>query len=212
MEDQNKQQFNQSKELPKSQSDYNFCPTCKRPYSFDLSITHKKNRFLGLPLWICAIGLVTFLVIILIFSCFIVNSFLFEPQKYTESYSMDVIIAQGGHFKYHLGYMQEEMEISVDIYSTEDVKFDLYIMDLEQYENSYGSGYNSNTAFSAIYSKENISRINETCDLSVKSQGYRELYLIIDNRDFPLTPEDAVPTGTITIDLNLDITSVYYFD
>lgn len=196
---------------------YNVCPTCKKPaylYPYHDFGPPKSQKFLGLPIW----ALVIIIVVILIFGCGIVGFILlsfgpygpFGPGEYTDTYSTEVIISEGGHFKYSLGYMYYN-DIEFNISSKNGNQFDIYFMDEDQYENAYSSTNTSILAFSVQYSYENVSEIEDTIEISEDYPQYKSLYLILDNRKVEITPDDANPKGTITVDLNIEITSSYYY-
>ncbi len=194
---------------------YNICPTCGKPvYSYPYHYTGVKEsmRILGIPIWAF---IIIILVVFLIFACFVANFLFlgaFEPFENTETYSSEVIISDGGHFKYSLGYSYDEDEITLNISSKDGKSFDIYIMDEDQYQNAYGSSNTSTIAFSANYLNENISQIVDTLELQGQHIGFKEIYLIIDNRDTSITPNDATPDGTITLDVKITIKTVYYWD
>jgi hypothetical protein len=196
---------------------YNVCPTCKKPtyqYPYQNLGPPKSQKFFGLPIW----ALVIIFVVILIFGCAIIGFILlsfgpygpFGPGEYTDTYSTEVIISEGGHFKYSLGYMYD-YKIELNISSKNGNQFDVYIMDEDQYENAYGSTNTSILAFSVQYSYENVSQVDDTIEISEDIPEYKSLYLILDNRKVEITPNDADPIGTITVDLNIEITSSYHY-
>ncbi|UCE73314.1 MAG: hypothetical protein JSV56_09795 [Methanomassiliicoccales archaeon] len=190
---------------------YNACPTCGKPaypYPYPYQGPPKTKKFLGLPVW----AWVIILIVTLVVSCSIVGMISFwslAPEDTTETYSTEVIISEGGHFKYTLGFAWEDDEISLDISSLDGKKFDVYIMDMDQYENAYETQNASIIAFSAVYSKENVDTVADTAVLPDEGSGFREYFLVIDNKDTALTPDDAVPDGAITIDVNITLKTVY---
>ena len=60
-------------------------------------------------------------------------------------------------------------------------------------------------AFSSHNSYENITQIDDSIKLREDYGGSKEFYFVIDNRDTFITPNDAVPDGIITINVDLTI-------
>ncbi len=194
---------------------YNVCPTCGKPvyyFPYYYHGTKESKKILGIPAW----GLVVIIVVaFLIFACFVANFLMFGffgPFEDIETYSTEVIISEGGHFKYSLGYFYDENEVTFNVSSKDGKNFDVYFMDEDQYQNAYGSSNTSTIAFSAFYSNENISQIIDTFELQGQHIGFKEIYFVIDNRDTSITPEDATPEGMITVDVKITIKTVFYVD
>jgi len=200
--------------------DINRCPTCGKsgyfhPYG---QVTPKKSKkFLGLSkgMWIVII------ILLLVLGCAIANVLLYPPGPYehTHTFTTEVIIAEGGHYRHSIGeyYYNDEVKITLDLSSDGGQNFDVYIMNKDQYDNSYGPQNTTGIAFSSLIKWENINILSATSDLTDEYQraddvwGYSEysgLYLIIDNEDNPLTPDDSSPSGTITVNLHLKVTTV----
>jgi hypothetical protein len=132
-------------------------------------------------------------------------------DEITKHYSFDVIIGQNGHYRHSIGeYWCEETEIEFNITSENNSNFDVYIMDKDQFENSYNVGNFSGNAFSTIYAWEDVNEVKET--IKTSENYYREVYLIIDNKDEPLTSKDANPTGIISVTVKIDITEEVSWD
>lgn len=177
----------------------------------------EKKDFLGIPKWIWVIIVVIIIILpiiafsLLAFSTSEPSLFSMEPQSDTERFSSHVIIAEGGHFRITLqDFYFDELEVTMNISSKDGKKFDVYIMDWDQYDMAYGLLNTSGMAFSAEYSKENINKISETITLS--PERWRPFYLVIDNRDTAITPDDAIPSGTLEVDAEITITTAYYYD
>jgi hypothetical protein len=81
-------------------------------------------------------------------------------------------------------------------------------MNDNQYRNAYSVDDSSKIAFSTLYSKENIDHLNEIVEISLTDSS-TNIHIIIDNRDTPITPNDATPTGIITIYLDVKVTATY---
>lgn len=194
---------------------YTYCPTCFRPYysnPWPSKDPLYKKKFLRIPIWGWVIGIL----ILLVFSC-IIAGILIGPQEHIKNYSTEVIISEGGHFQYSLGYVWDEIEISFNVSSQDEKRFDIYIMDEDQYENAYNIiAYDiintSIMAFSSLYSYENITRIADSILLREDYGGSKEFYFVIDNRDTLITPDDAIPDGIIIINVDITLKSEYYWD
>jgi len=94
---------------------------------------------------------------------------------------------------------------------TEGGPVDVYIMQSDQYEGAYEASNASVISFSALFKKENITQLNETYCLN-KSIGWREIYVVIDNRDTPLTLNDATPTGSVLVKTEIKTIEIYGWD
>lgn len=190
---------------------YNQCPICKRPlYNGKMGVPgkEKKSRF-GEYGWVIALVIVV-IVIVSILGAFIIANLpnIQPPFDGSETYSSDVIIADGGYFSYDVGWaFSDGIEILFNISSKNNERFDVYIMDENEYYNAYQSD-DSMLAFSAYHAVENVSQIIDTINLP--PEGY--FHLIIDNKDTPLTPDDATPTGIITVEVYLEIENPFNFD
>ncbi|MCK5548193.1 MAG: hypothetical protein KAI64_04215, partial [Thermoplasmata archaeon] len=117
----------------------------------------------------------------------------------------------GGHFKYDLGQdFYSVSEVTLNISSTGGGRFDVYIMDWNEYDNAYGGPNASIMSFTAHYVKENITQIDDFVELPGDGVYYYMYWLVIDNRNTPLTPDDATPTGVLTVDLTVTTKNPYY--
>ena len=205
------------------------CPSCKRPYfphpsypshlsypshpsypPYPRSFGYEKTLFgIRLKNWI--IILVVFLFIGLPFSFFILMLSYEGSEERTETYSSEATIGEGGHFRYTLGgSYYDELEVAIEISSHNASYFDIYIMDEDQYENSYGIFKDDENSFSATYMNENVTFMNDTVTLPELPRYDNNYYLVIDNRETSLTPDDADPKGTINV--SMKITETYHYD
>ncbi len=192
---------NMSQNFPQDNS---ICPSCKRPYSTG------EKKFLGIPVW----GWIIVIILILVIGSSIVPLFFLffmdfgmEPEDDIETYSSRVFIEEGGHFRYMISEgWYDEIEIEFEITSSNGNYFDVYVMDFDQYYNSYGNMSQTTRSFSSYYSSENVNHVEDTLDLG---ETYREYYIIIDNKRTSITPDDADPDGTIAVDLDLTIMTTY---
>ena len=187
-----------------------FCPTCAKPgysYPYNNKESLTKRKFLKVPISFWIMGLF----FLIIFSCAFIAIFS-GPGNYDsrDTFDAEVIIAQGGHFKYSLGYSLND-EYILDISSRDGTNFDVYIMDEDQYENAYDTIDSSIISFSSFYSNENTNGVEDELDFTDERSVYKEYFLVIDNRDTRITPNDAQPVGTLTIDVNIIINYFNYY-
>lgn len=172
---------------------------------------HYGSRKKGMPVWAWVILIIVVLYITmqlcavsapLAFMLFM-GMQVMDGMEDTQTFSTDLLVADGGHYKHTLGeYRCNGLTIELNVSSDDERKFDLYIMNRDEYANAYGRDNTSIMSFSTLYSGENVSNIREKIELP---QDCRACYLIIDNRDTPLTPGDAVPDGSINVSLNIKI-------
>jgi hypothetical protein len=121
-------------------------------------------------------------------------------EDLAQSYDEDIVIGDGGHFRLELGAGWTSRRVEVNITSTGGGRFDVYLMDEDQYELVYGN--ESTNAFSAVRRFENVSALMTNLTLPDTGISY---VLVIDNTDNPLLATDAVPTGTVTLELHVRV-------
>lgn len=135
----------------------------------------------------------------------------FSETEHVTEFSEEIAISEGGHFKYTCGYLSQGDKIQISITVIEGGPVDVYIMQSDQYEGAYEATNASVISFSALFKKENITQLNETYCLN-KSIGWREIYVVIDNRDTPLTLNDATPTGFVLVKTEIKTIEMYGWD
>jgi hypothetical protein len=119
-----------------------------------------------------------------------------SPAVVTD-YDQNVTIAEGGHFRYALPSSSWQETVAIlNITSTGGKRFDVYLMDQDQYDNAYTNL--TTRAFSATERFENRTAVVEQVELP---QDGRTFFLVVDNAANELTPDGAVPSGPITIRL-----------
>lgn len=200
------------KQQPKS---LDVCPTCGRPRHSPPHVENKK--YFGLPDWAWVVLVIVILLGAGAYLFYVTISSIVGPiigsGGRTIPYSTEVIISEGGNFTYSLGgyySYNDVVEVTLNISSRDGNRFDVYIMDSNEYENAYRKSNGSNiSVFSAQYSKENITQLIDVIDLSNR---YGTFYLVIDNRNTTLTPNDATPTGIITVDVKITTKTAYRYD
>jgi len=165
------------------------------------------------PVWAVVIIIVVVVLIIAFASiAYTISTFTgLVPRSSTETQSYKVIIGTDSFYKYTISnYYSSAQEIELNASSNGSWNFDVYIMTGDQFDNSYGNLNRSSFAFSALYEKENISRMSGKISLPVGNGD--ALYLVIDNTDNPLSTKDAVPKGQITVDFTITKDSSLYWD
>jgi len=191
------------------------CKECNRPYYWGYYYppqqqAKESKKYFGAPAWVWAIIVVVIIIVVMFVLAIFSFISLFGPTEDTETRDFDVIVADGGHYRYTLGYFyNEDVELDLDIDLVNGSNFDVYIMDKDQYESAYGKESELFLAFAAIHSHENVGSLSEK--ISVPS-GDGELYLVIDNSDNPLSEYDADPQGPVFVHVEIEVTTIFYFD
>jgi hypothetical protein len=122
-------------------------------------------------------------------------------------FETEVIIADGGHFRHTLiDSWSGRQDVTVTITSLTGGPFDVYIMDVDQYENAYGN--DTTGSFSFLFRAENVTQFDFTEELETQEW---ELIIIVDNTDNPLLAEDATPVGTISVQVRTETQWVAIF-
>ena len=156
---------------------------------------------LGLINWSAGKVIAVVLVLLILFGGYILLMFLLSgsttsPEVVTD-YDQNVTIAEGGHYRFALpSSAWQETEAILNITSTGGRRFDVYIMDQDQYDNAYTNL--TTRAFSATERFENRTAVVERVELPREGRTY---FLVVDNTANELTPDGAVPNGPITIRL-----------
>jgi hypothetical protein len=188
------------------------CPYCGKPYYlYGAGGVHHVQPKKGIPDWGIIVIVVVILVAIIIGGSFMMFIFLdpfeYEPDE-PSVYDSDVMIRDGGHFHYSLSYMYYDMtQIELRVNSTNGQQFDVYILDIDEYSNAYSN--DTVMSFSAFRKWENVTELNT--NFSIDNIGWRDYYIVIDNRDTQLTPDDAVPDGNLNLHLYLKISGEWSY-
>jgi len=125
------------------------------------------------------------------------------------SQEFDVVIEKDGHYRYTIEhYYYDELEVELKIDLVNGSSYDVYIMDEDQYENSYGEEGTGTGSFAYIYSWEKVNDLDE--DFKIDSGYGGPIYLVIDNEHSELTANDADPQGAISV--SVDITVITYYE
>jgi len=156
------------------------------------------------PGLIVGIVLVVVLVVVAI-AVFLFLSFIStigdESWEDTEDFESDVQIAEGGHFRFVLTeFWQDELEVNLTVSLLAGGRFDVYIMDGDQYENAYGNA--STGAFSALARWQNVTNV---LDLVTYQDVEGPLYLVVDNVGMDHVPGSARPSGPVHVDVELHL-------
>ena len=123
----------------------------------------------------------------------------------TRDVSREVLIEEGGHFRLLLSdSWGSQLLVNMSVRQLDGSRFDVYIMDSDQYENAYGNL--SSGAFSTLARWQNVSALSDSVSID-DPRG--PISLVVDNVDMPLVPGSTVPEGPIEVALDLAITSRY---
>lgn len=158
-----------------------------------------------LPEW--ALAVIIVVVVVSIVSATMVYAIAKLPHQdntTTDRRHLEAAIASGGHYKTAVAYSYEDYaELTIGLFSSGGKKVDVFIMESDQYDDAYGH-YTNETVFSAAKMWKNTASLNVTAYKDYSPA--RTLYLVVDNTDLPLLGDDAVPSGTATV--TIDIVSV----
>ncbi len=136
---------------------------------------------------------------------FFISSWSVEPWEDTMDFEQEVFIQEEGHFRHIIADSWEErVEVNFTITLTGGGPYDIYIMDQEQYDNTYGNM--STGSFSSTFSWENVTVVHDVIELEDIRTEY---YLIIDNTDMSFLPDSAQPAGPVSMDVELHVTYFY---
>ena len=162
---------------------------------------HDNRGPLGLINWNAGKVIAVVLVLLILFGGYVLLMVLLSTNSTSPAvvtdYDQNVTIAEGGHFRYALPSSSWQDTVAfLNITSTGGKRFDMYIMDSNQYDNAYTNL--TTRAFSATERFENRTAVVEQVELP---QDGRTFFLVVDNAANELTPDGAVPSGPITIRL-----------
>jgi hypothetical protein len=156
---------------------------------------------LGLINWTAGKVIAIVLVLLILFGGYILLMVLLSTNSSSQDvitdYDQNVTIAEGGHFRYALPSSSWQRTVAfLNITSMGGRRFDVYVMDRDQYDNAYTNL--TTRSFSATERFENRTAVLEQVELPHDGRTY---YLVVDNSANELTPDGAVPSGPITIRL-----------
>ncbi len=136
---------------------------------------------------------------------FFISSWSGEPWEETMDFEQEVFIQEEGHFRHFLaGSWEERVEVNFTITLTSGGPYDVYIMDQEQYDNSYGNM--STGSFSSTFSWQNVTVVHDIIELENTRTQY---FLVVDNTDMSFLPENARPEGPVSMDVEIHVTYFY---
>ncbi|MBI5000256.1 MAG: hypothetical protein HZB92_01835 [Euryarchaeota archaeon] len=180
-----------------------FCPICGKKYLEE----KKKYMRMSAERWI-AVAFILVISALIIFgtaSLYVQANRVVEKQTHT-----DVMIISGGYYAEPLSSYSTRTTYSITVSAANGSKIDAYIMTGDQYLQAYQLN-NTTQSFAALESHENINQAQFTFVLDQSMGGfmmmYGQVYLVLDNRDFQLTPGDAAPQGDVSV--SLDIVASY---
>ena len=155
--------------------------------------------------------LVVLLVVIMVGAVLIMAFFFFigslegEAWEETTDFDQEVFIQEEGHFRQNIaGSWEERVQVNFTVTLTGGGPYDVYIMDQDQYDNSYGNM--STGSFSSTFSWENVTVVHDVIELE---NTRTEFYLVIDNTDMSFLPGSAKPEGPISMDVEVHVTLFY---
>jgi len=155
--------------------------------------------------------LVVLLVVIMVGAVLLMAFFFFigslegEPWEETTDFDQEVFIQEEGHFRQFIaGSWEERVQVNFTVILTGGGPYDVYIMDQDQYDNSYGNM--STGSFSSTFSWENVTVVHDVIELE---NTRTEFYLVIDNTDMSFLPESAKTEGPISMDVEVHVTFFY---
>lgn len=165
----------------------------------------------GTPTAVIVVIIIVIMVLLAIgffaFMVFMVGDIAGGGWEDTRTFSTDVLIEDGGHFRYLLSAnWEDELIVNLSLRQLNGSRYDVYIMDDNQYENAYGNS--STGAFSTLLKWQNVSTFADSA--SLEDPG-GPIWLVIDNEHMPHVPGNAVPQGPIHVEVDLEITSRYDF-
>ncbi len=196
-------------EPPQGPRKYPFGAAARLPKDHPLSsyVSRKKRKILGLEMKYWAVLTILLLLILPTFSIFLLLDSFNDGHRDIWEREFQASIEDGGHYRFTLESYSyyDEIKVTFQVTATDYTsRFDVYIMDHDQYWNSYPEENDGKErAFAAQLAWENTTSVSETAILSMKNdQG---CYLIIDNHDSSLRSLDAVPTGILEVDIHVDV-------
>ena len=155
--------------------------------------------------------LIVLLVVILVGAGLFMAFFLFigsipgDPWEENMDFEQEVFIQEEGHFRHFIaGSWEERVEVNFTITLTWGGPYDVYIMDQEQYDNSYGNM--STGSFSSTFAWENVTVVHDVIELENTRTEY---YMVIDNTDKSFLLDSARPEGPISMDVEVHVTYFY---
>ena len=159
----------------------------------------KRKRFSILEL------LLIILVLFVFVAPIIFSFFLFMPGPTTTPFQK---VMDSAYYIKNGTYIGERVEawsdseIRVSVNVSMDKKVDIFVMTESQYE-LFG---NSSDAFGYVYADKNIS----SCEFTVEIG--ETCYIVIDNSDIGMLNDDALPHGTVDVQLEIDQRYSYTYD
>lgn len=175
------------------------------PYSQPGPPPEKKGMTTATVVILIIVVMIVIGIIALAFIFSLVSNIDGDPWEETREFETEVHIEDGGHFRFLLSdSWEDELEVDLTIGLLNGSKFDVYIMDGQQYWNAYGN--ESTGAFSAQISWNNVSAVRDLVTIERLDTDY---FLIIDNMEMSHVPGNAKPEGPVHAEVFLEITSKF---
>ncbi|MFH0815699.1 MAG: hypothetical protein V1934_02630 [Methanobacteriota archaeon] len=127
----------------------------------------------------------------------------FDQGGTSDVFEGSVTLSEGAHFKVDAGWSPSKVWIFMNVTSGSNV--DVYLMNAPQYDGTYGNY--TPAVFSATEMWEDEDTLSQACEF--QTAGSYNLIVVFDNTDNPLRSSDAVPSGTVELDIH--IVSGYIF-
>ncbi|MDO9538224.1 MAG: hypothetical protein Q7J68_07890, partial [Thermoplasmata archaeon] len=128
-----------------------------------------------------------------------------------------VYIGEGDHYASGPYYAWESADLWVNMTVVQGDNVDVYVMSMTQYMNAYPYEQDPGGIAFKNCSQENVSQTYISLHVEIDNEDdmwmQEEIWVIVDNREVSATPDDANPTGTVRIELEIDwVTDETYYD
>lgn len=118
-----------------------------------------------------------------------------------------VYIGMGEHYDLGPYYSWGEADLWVNMTVIQGGNVDVYVMNMNQYYNAYPFEEEPGGISFQGSSQENVSQANIYIHIEMDNEQElwegEEVWIIIDNRDVSATPNDAIPTGNVQVELEI---------
>ena len=159
-----------------------------------------------------------FIISLIIISILITSSpIIADSDDESDKFSYTAIIPQGGHYKTGNLKLDEGDKIEGEVNVLDGGNVDVYLMVYTQYTDAYNTENESRMIISYLKADENekvttlsfkVPDSNDDDSLGYFDSyiNYEMIYVIIDNRNCSLTPDDANAIGPVKVTVDIEIT------